>query len=298
MAVAMRNAFVSVFCLAWIAFASTASAQSTISDDPLEVSAGGGLWGAFLPSYELGTNTSSGGPAFHDDLDDIGYITQLKAVRRFLGTRTSFETDVFYASADSVAEANVYDVAVPNPETGGSQLGTGRSPRLESEADFYGCDLLLRDTWRTRFSGLSAGCGFSFMQLGQDFDVDYGAVQWFNEDLDSTFRGGKGFVGWDGIFAGRQTNLDLLFGFYDMDVDYIFRGETISGCLRKEFSKDVGTVQTNFTTRALVRDYLVAFTFGAMYFTDLPTIEHNESSQVTIGTDEAVTLTGMIQILL
>lgn len=293
----MRKAVLSVFILANLCLVGIAPAQSTISDDELELSGGVGLWGALLPSYQLGQN-SEGGVAFQDDLDDVGYITQLKAVRRFLGTRTSFETDVFYASADSVAEGTVTGVDVPNPESGASFVGAGSAPRLKSEADFYGFDITLRDTWRTRFGGLSAGCAFSYMRLDQDFDVDYGAAQWLNEDLNSKFRGGKGFVGWDGIFAGRQSNIDLLFGFYDMDVDYQFNGQNVAGSLQQEFSKNVTTVETRFTTRQVIRDYLIGFTLGVTYFTDLPTIEHNEGAPVTIGTDEAVLLTGMMEILL
>ncbi|MFK8112000.1 MAG: hypothetical protein AB8B91_07345 [Rubripirellula sp.] len=293
----MRQAIFTLLCAGVLSFGTSAVAQSTISDDTFEVSGGVGLWGAFLPDYELGEN-ADGGVAFQDDLDDLGYITQLKAVRRFLGTRTSFEADVFYASADSVSNSEVIDVDVPNPQNGASNPGIGQAPRLNSEANHYGYNLTLRDTWRTRFGGLSAGCAFSYMRLDQNFDVDYGGTHWLNEDLDSKFRGGKGFVGWDGVFAGRQSNLDLLFGFYDMDVDYTFNGESIAGSLNQEFSKTIGTIETRFTTRTAIRSYLVGWTIGATYFTDLPTIEHNVLSPVSIGTDDAVTLTGMVEILL
>ena len=57
-------------------------AQSTISDRPLEVSTGQGLWGAWLPKYSWG-ETPSGNAVASDDMDLFGYHGDLKIVRRF-----------------------------------------------------------------------------------------------------------------------------------------------------------------------------------------------------------------------
>ena len=57
-------------------------AQSTISDRPLEVSTGQGLWGAWLPKYSWG-ETPSGNAVISDGMDLFGYHGDLKIVRRF-----------------------------------------------------------------------------------------------------------------------------------------------------------------------------------------------------------------------
>jgi len=236
----MRLAVNFTFVAIGILFASSLHAQSTISDRPWELTSTKGLWAAFLPDYDLGTAGAS--TAYHDDLEDVGFFTELKLVRRFLGTRTSFETNAFYAFADSSVDAGVAAISVPNPATGAATPFAGDNRRLDSEVDHYGFDVTLRDTWRTRFGGLSAGCAFSYMAFDQDFDVDYGATNLLQEELNTDFRGGKAVFGWDGCFRGRPSNLDLLIGFYDMDADYRFNGQAVAGADAQEFSENSTTI--------------------------------------------------------
>lgn len=249
------------------------SAQSTISDRELELISSMGMWTVLLPAYELGTNTN-GSPAFRDNLDDVGFIGQLKAVRRFLGTRTSFETKTYYAFAESTSTTDVIDVDVPHPATGASNPWTGGRTHLRSQIQHYGIDVALRDTWRTRFGGLSAGAAFSYMAFDQNFDVDYGADQLLVEDLDSDFLGGKAIFGWDGCFRSRPTILDLAIGIYDMDVDYRLLGQSMTGFATNELSKTAVTVEPSFTTHTMFRGYQLGWTMGAMYISDMSTIVH------------------------
>jgi len=275
-----------------------AAAQSTVSDQPWEFTAATGFWGAFLPGYEYGANTTSGGPAFQDDLEDLGTFSELKLVRRFLGTRTSFETKAFYAFAEESWDGSTYDISVPAPSTGAANPFAGSRPRLDSEVDHYGFDVALRDTWRTSMGGLSAGCAFSWLTFDQDFAAAYGGAGLLREQLDSDLRGGKAIFGWDGCFRGRPSMLDFGIGFYDMNVDYRFADAFTPATGAVEFSRDSTTVETNFTTRTNFRGYQVGLRMGAMYISDLPVIRHEELAPATLDTDDAVTLTGMVEILL
>ena len=293
----MRQVFLVFVCLSGLCAGSVATGQSTISDQPLELSVGTGIWAALLPAYELGTN-ASGGSAFQDDLDNVGTISQLKLVRRFLGTRTSFETKGFYANSKSTTLSDVTSIDIPEPVLGTSNVLAGGRPSLRSGVDHYGVDIALRDTWRTRFGGLSAGGSFSFMAFDQDFDLDYGTAQLFREELETKLRGGKAFVGWDGRLRGRQTNIDLTIGFFDMNVDYRFDGQSIPGSLLRTHQEITTTIESSITSRSNLFGYHVAWTLGATYLSDLPTIQHNTGSAVTIGTDDAVTFTGMLEFLM
>ena len=269
--------------------------QSTISDAPVEITNSSGPWIALLPAYELGTNQSSGGPAFRDNLDDVGGYGEVKVVRRFLGTRTSFDVRGFVAGADSSTTRPTANVDVPDPITGSSNLLTGGESHLQSETDHYGIDFAIRDTWRTRVGGLTAGVAFSYMALDQEFDVTYGGRYLFREDLDSDFIGGKALFGWDGCWRGRPSYLDLAIGFYDMDTDYRLRGNTMPVSFDGKSSKEMGTVETSFTTRNQFRGHQIGWTLGVKYFTDLPVILHDAGR---IGDDDAVMLTGLLEILL
>jgi hypothetical protein len=293
----MRRTIIHALMSASLLITSFVSAQSTISDRELELTSGGGMWTALLPAYELGTNTN-GSPAFRDNLDDVGFFGQLKAVRRFLGTRTSFETKTYYAFAESISTTDVIDVDVPNPATGANNLWTGGRTHLRSRIQHYGIDVALRDTWRTRFGGLSAGAAFSYMAFDQNFDVDYGADQLLVEDLDTDFLGGKAIFGWDGCVRSQPSNLDLAIGIYDMDVDYRLLGQSISGFATNELTEYVVTVEPSFTTHTMFRGFRVSWTVGVMYISDMPTIVHAPGSDATLDTDDALTLNTMFEILL
>lgn len=267
--------------------------QSTISSRPLELSTGQGLWGAWLPKYAWG-ETLNNGAGIVDDMDLAGYHGDLKLVRRFLGTRTSFESRVFYATAESTASgANVS--VLPSLVSGASEIvgNVDSTWRLRSDVENYGFDLSLRDTWVTRFGGLSAGCAFSYIALDQTFNSTIDNSPLLREELDADYRGGKAFLGWDGCFRGNPANLDLLVGFYDMNADY-----DAVGTIQREMTKNVTTIEANFTTRRDFRDIQVGATLGLMYLTDMPMIEHNVDAPVSIGTDDALTLKFLFEILL
>ena len=267
--------------------------QSTISSRPLELSTGQGLWGAWLPKYAWG-ETLNNGAGIVDDMDLAGYHGDLKLVRRFLGTRTSFESRVFYATAESTASgANVS--VLPSLVSGASEIvgNVDSTWRLRSDVENYGFDLSLRDTWVTRFGGLSAGCAFSYIAFDQTFNSTIDNSPLLREELDADYRGGKAFLGWDGCFRGNPANLDLLVGFYDMNADY-----DAVGTIQREMTKNVTTIEANFTTRRDFRDIQVGATLGLMYLTDMPMIEHNVDAPVSIGTDDALTLKFLFEILL
>ncbi len=136
----MRRAICPFLLLLGMLATPNASGQSTISDQPFEFTVSNGLWAALLPAYELGTS-SNGGSAFRDNLDDVGYMGQLKAVRRFLGTRTSFEMKGFYAYAASDSKRGVADIDVPSPITGATSSFAGVRTHLESDVNYYGFDI-------------------------------------------------------------------------------------------------------------------------------------------------------------
>lgn len=293
----MRRALFSIVLLLGFGMATALQAQSTISDNPFEISTGQGLWGAFLPAYELGSN-ANGAPAFRDNLDDVGYHGDLKAVRRFLGTRTSFEGRIFFGYAESRSKTGEIDIDIPNPISGAITSLSGDGTHLKSKVDNYGIDFTLRDTWRTRFGGLSAGCVFSYMGFDQTFQSDYGATRLMSEKLDSDYRGGKGFVGWDGCVLGRASNLDFLVGFYDMNAKYTFEGGSIVGADMVKSTKTATTIETNFTIREDFRRIQIGATLGVMYISHMPTIERNVGLPVSLGTDDAVSLKMLFEILL
>lgn len=293
----MRRTVIHALFSASLIITSAVSAQSTISDREWEFTSSSGVWTMLLPAYELGTNTN-GSPAFRDNLDDVGYIGQLKVVRRFLGTRTSFETKTNFAFAESTSTTDVIDVDIPSPTTGASNLRTGGRTRLKSQIDHYGIDVALRDTWRTRFGGLSAGVAVSYMAFDQEFDVDYGAEQLLVEDLDTDFRGGKAIFGWDGLFYCRPTTVDLGIGFYDMDAKYRPKGQSIPGFAMNELAKFAVTVEPSFTSFTTFRGYQVGWTVGAMFISDMPTIVHAVGTPATLDTDDALTLNTTFEFML
>ncbi len=136
------------------------------------------------------------------------------------------------------------------------------------------------------------------MAFDQDFDASYDNVGLLREKLDTDYRGGKVFVGWDGCLHHRPTNIDFAIGCYDMDADYEFIGQALSGSLASELSKTATTIETSYMTRTQIRGYQVGLAFGVMYITDMPMIKHNDGTRASLDTDDAVTLNGMIEILL
>lgn len=274
--------------------ATPALAQSTISNDPFEIDLGKGTWGVLLPSYDLGTD-SGGSSAFQDDLDNPGFLFQLRTIRRFLGTRTSFESRWFYGWGDANSLGNELDIDFANPATGATESLSGGRSHLSSDLDHYGFELTLRDTWQTRFGGLSAGIHFSYFAFDQDFDTRYGGVDLFEETLESDFIGGKGFVGWDGFLKGRASNIDVAVGYFDVDAEYEFNAGSIAG-ERKLSGRDFSTtVEVNATTRTQWNLCEVGLTFGVMYISDMPQIIHAPGAAATLGDGDAVLINGMVE---
>ena len=278
-------------------FAQGVQAQSTIAPRPFDLTFAKTTNGFLLPSYNLGTS-AEGGSAFQDDLDNIGSTGELKAVRRYLHTRTSFETRIFYGLSFSNQTQSPSDINVFNPIDGSGNAFTGGSAHLGGDLDYYGGDFAIKDTWQTRFGGLSAGVAFSYFAFDQSFDADYGRLRLLSEDLNSDFLGGKGVFGWEGFLFGRATSLDLGLGYYDLDADYQFNGNAVAGNLSKELSDQSGTIDLSMTTWTQIGRFYTGLSIGGMYISDMPTIQHNDGSQVTLGTDDAAVLNATIQILL
>jgi hypothetical protein len=283
----MRS-FVSPFVFVFAGLvATTAMGQSTNSNDPFEIFVGKGTLGVFLPSYDLGTS-STGGSAFQDDLDVPGFSGQLRTIKRFLGTRTSFETRWFYGIANANSLGNG-DIDFANPATGAAESFSGGRAHLGSDLDHYGCDIALRDTWQTKFGGLSAGTSFSYFTFDQEFETSYDRRALFQESLESDFLGGKALLGWDGWFLGRATNLDLAVGGFDVNADYDFKAREVAGN-RKAHADDItATVEFWATRRAEINWGEIAISLGALYINDMPQIVHAPGSVATIGSDDAMT---------
>lgn len=255
------------------------------------------MWGTLMPGYDLGT-ADTGGSAFQDDQDSLGVNWELKAVKRFLHTRTSFESRIFYGLSWSNQTGGPAGIDIPNPISGANSNFTGGQAHLDSDLDHYGFDLSIRDTWRTAVGGLSAGMSFSYMAFDQEFQAEYNQVRILTETLDSDFLGGKGFVGWEGFVFGRATNLDLAFGYFNLDADYQFDGGSVTGNLGKSLADHASTVEASWTTWTHVGKYYTGLTLAGMYISEMPTIEHNVGSQVTLNTEDAGTVSAMVQILL
>lgn len=267
----------------------SANAQSTISDETWDIGFGKGVWGVVLPEYTSGTDTS-GDAAYRDNLDDIGAIWQLDAIRHFHGTRTSFETRGFFAMALSNRNYEADTIGILSPSIGTPVLTSEAGTRhLDADVYHYGFDAALRDTWRTRFGGLSAGLGLSTMAFDQRFNADFNGLSLYEEDLDSSYFGGTAFVGWDGYVLGRASKIDLIYGYYDLDMDYAFRADSLPN-FDTDDSESAFKVELAGSTQFHLGGHHLALTAGVMYLSDIATIERNAGRPVSIGTDDAVTM--------
>lgn len=293
----MRLALLFGIVIAGVLSAPAARAQSTITDVPVELTGSVGLWAALLPAYELGSNTN-GAPAIRDNMDDLGFTGQLKFVRRWLHTRTSFESRIFYAGADSTSTTGPIGGNIPNPSSGGNVVLSGAGTHLDASTDHYGFDIALRDTWRTRWGGLSAGVAFSYMMFDQQFDSDDGATRLMREDLESEYLGGKALFGWDGCLRGKPTNIDFNIGIWDLNGNYRFTGGSVPGSLLAELNKTAVSIEPSWTTHRSFKGYAISSTFGLMYLSDMAQIQHNIGNPASVGSDSAVTLTALIDIRL
>ena len=272
---------------------SSAKAQSSVFTDPFEFELGKGTWGVFLPSYSLGDGGGDG-PILQDDLDDPGFIIRGNAIRRFLGTRTSAEVRGWYALAGANSRSDDGSFQFDNPATGASTTLGGARGHLSSDTSHYGGEFMLRDTWRTRLGGLSAGITATAMAFDQDFESSFGGSHLFDETLESDFTGGKGFVGWDGNLLGYRSKIDFLFGYFDVDAEYDYDGRSLAGSRNVQSGGQSGTFEIQASTRRHFNIGEVGLTLNAMYISDMPSLIQN-NGPVTIGEDEAATVSAMLE---
>ena len=275
----------------------TGGAQTTISDRPFDVTVGNGLWGVFLPDYEIGTD-GEGEPVLTDNGDFLGYQGDLRLIRRFLHTRTSVEARVFYGAAQT-SESN----SVTSVDVGGDLgetsivLGEGIS-HIQSDIDHYGYDLGLRDTWKTRFGGFSAGCLFSYMIFDQNYEISHGTDQILNEELTSEFIGGKATFGWDGYIRDCPSILDLSIGFHQLRSDYLGRSPQFTTQSHEHLYANPTTIEAAFTTFKSIRDVRIGTTFAVTHLGDMPQIIRGVGETPTIRFDDGLMLRLMFEILL
>lgn len=275
-----------------------ATAQNTIADGGLELTFGKGSWLAFLPEYEWG-QAADGDAAFEDDNTQIGSLFEFGGAYRFANTRTSIEANGFFAFSFSEDNLGTGDIEIP------SLMGNGNAPfaaahrRIDSEVYFYGGDFNLRDTWQSRYGGLSAGGGLSLMSLDQEFDLDLiqGGVETpIEENVNSDYVGGHVFVGWDGCFLGRASTLDLVFGYYDLDAEYDVKVNQ-AGVGNAELSKAAFKLEVEASTRFKLFGCNAGLTAGGMYLSDVGQIVHPIDGPAALTTDDALVFTGTIDLI-
>ncbi len=293
----MRQVIIFTLTVASLSLVSSLSAQTTITDRPWDVSVGNGLWGVFLPKYELGVDGALN-PMVQDSGDSLGYQGDLKLVRRFLHTRTSVEARAFYGFAQSSDSAFGESFSVMNPYDGDAMDATSGALSLKSELDHYGYDIGLRDTWQTRIGGLSAGCQFSYMMFDQQFDVTHEGSGLLEEELSSTLIGGKAVFGWEGFVFHQPSILDLTLGFYQLRSDYRATGEGLGGVAETYQYANPTTIEGAFTTYREVRKVRLGTTVAVTHLGKMPSISRSPNSQATIAMDDGLLLKLMFEILL
>lgn len=180
--------------------------------------------------------------AFQDG-DSIGTIIGLRGHHRFQGYRTSIEAAVNYGITD--------------------------------EAEMFGFDVLLRDTWSFDIGDLSAGAGYSQMNWKQE-----GA----GHDLDSDYRGAKIIGGWETAYKFQPLWIDLSVGLYDMNGSYTGNGASA------EIDTFTTTWGIDIKTDTDLYGMPVRTIFGLNYLSDITTWKNG-----AIGTDDAVVLTGALE---
>lgn len=286
-----------LLCAAMVA--NVASAQSTISDDTWDLSLGKGVWGALLPSYSPGI-TGGGESALQSDGDNPGAIWELGAIRHFHGTRTSLEARGFFALALSNSNDTIDTLGLFGPTTGLLTIAPGNlRTHLDADTFHWGFDISLRDTWRTDFGGLSAGLGLSQMAINQNFVSTITAttsnteLEFLDESVDSFYLGGIGFVGWDGYLFGRASNLDLTFGYYNLDSEYEVDFLGTQGALER--SDHAYKVALDGTTRFCLGGRDIGLTLGATYISDITVVERVSGSPVVLGTEDGVLINASVE---
>ncbi|SMP69829.1 hypothetical protein SAMN06265222_112109 [Neorhodopirellula lusitana] len=179
------------------------------------------------------------------DGDSIGTIIGLKGHHRFDGYRTSVE--------------------------GGVQYG------VTEDAEMFGFEFLLRDTWSFGIGDLSAGTGYSQMNWDQESR---------GHDLSSDYRGAKIVGGWETAFGNTPVWIDLSLGLYDMNGEYVGNG----GATRESIDEFTTTWGIDVKTDTDMWGIPMRTVIGVNYLDDITTWQNG-----AIGTDSALVLTGALE---
>lgn len=292
----MRQA--SIFLVVFLGLPTFVSnAQTTITDRSLDVTVGNGLWGVFLPGYGIG-NDGSSSEALGISGESLGYQGDLRVVKRFLHTRTNIEARAFYGVTQSSDASDVDSLTLANPNGNSPlSLGQGRA-HLQSDLDHYGYDLGLRDTWRTRIGGLSAGCLLSYMIFDQSFDTSHQSTLALSEELSSEFIGGKATFGWDGYIRDCPSLLDLSLGFYQLRTDYVGRVGQLADAKSEYRYANPFNLEASFTTYKNIKNVRVGSTFSLTHLGKMPYLIRDGGLAPTIDHDDGLMLKLMFEILL
>jgi hypothetical protein len=181
------------------------------------VDASVGVWAPFLPAFNS--------PALSDSQDEFGSIVGLRTYHRFQGYRTNVEAGINFGHTSNIQMLNY--------EAG------------------------LRDTWDTRYGGLSAGLLFS----GINFDQDIGASQ-----IDSDLIGAKIVGGWETVVGRTPLWIDLGLGLYDLNANYTGAAPPQQATL-SEFTT---TYSIAARTKHCCMGVPVSPMIGVEYFSDMP----------------------------
>lgn len=177
--------------------------------------------------------------------ESLGTIFGLKGHHRFEGYRTSIEAMVNYGITD--------------------------------EAEMFGFDVLLRDTWSFDIGDLSAGTGYSQMNWQQEGS---------GHQLDSDFRGAKIVAGWEAPFSNELFWIDLTLGLYDLNGSYVGNG----GLTTAEIDTFTTTWGIDVKSDTAMFGMPVRTVFGVNYLSDITSWKNGQ-----IGTEDAVVLTGSLE---
>ena len=282
----LRPTAVATILLASMVLSSTASAQSILSEETWELSSGKAIWGIGLPGYQAGNVAGSDLGGFRSDGDSPGFLWDGTLIRRFAGYRTQFELNGFWGTAGINSSASDDDITFFNNAGTLNQVLTGGGGHLDHDVAAYGFDIGLRDTWRFPIGGLSAGLKYSTFAIDQDFDLEFGGSRILEEELDTDFNGGKGFVGWEGTALGYVSRLDLSYGYYDVDAEFSSNNRLFGDRTALDFKDQTGITELSATVYFPSNFGLMSVGAGVKYIEDMPGIDKT-NGVTTIDTDDA-----------
>ncbi|TWT98964.1 hypothetical protein [Neorhodopirellula pilleata] len=156
---------------------------------------------------------------------------------------------------------------------GGVQYG------VTDDVEMFGFDALLRDTWSFGIGDLSAGTGYSQMNWKQEGAGGF---------IDSDYRGAKVVGGWETAFGRRPLWIDLTLGLYDLNGKY----SNVAGVVQAEIDEFTTTWGLDIKSDVKFFGIPGRAVFGITYLEDFTTWKGG-----AIGTDDAVVLTGALELL-